>query len=617
MHSILLLSLFAALSQVPSPLWDFAPGACVRRASVQASGVVDWTQQVPASSWYGAPTPTVDCVAAVSGGDMTCTGATVTKHGSPTTTTAYGLPVQNAVNFASGADWFDLGTVHPTSGFTVLTVYATNDVSGGGWRFLGGNDDAGARSWSLVHYYGQLRFLVAKDAGHVTQAVIASVNAGEWNVVCASWDESGGVDAGVMTFNVNGTGTSYSSLPAPMMTPTAHLQIGYGGDPASYFVGSIERFTVLPKSSTAGECAQMVASQQARLTKKPAGGLVSWTSDPQLCCPVDDAHCYNLAANQLCVGTAGTGIWGAAERSNLLTRSEPGTGWTLTDSTVVAADAACPMDPTGAARMTSVTTSSATGLAKLAAATGTCEGVWMALATDDSACTVTLSDSTGAGAAAITLTATPVRSMQYAAGNSGIRMARATTGCARWCVFRATSQASTVCTVSNPAPATAGVAYVGNATVATVATTLTDPSRWCVGVRATAANFGSASANPYLLAAGALGAASSFFLRTAGDATTYLAAYDASAGEKYVVAPKPTGGSEHKIVACNFSGALSIYMDSVLVSGGAVGAGTGIIASIPADLLIGAAPNGLSQINGSISKVCQGKSYAEVARCLQ
>ena len=537
-------------------------------------------------------------MAAASGGDLICTGATVTKHGSPTSSSMYGYPLATQAATLSGAtsDYYSApvdSVLNFSSDFFECVAFRADSLAG--TPTLVANNDANGY-YAEIFTNGTFSFGVLPGASLNVSGVVVGVE----NLACFGLAGS--------TAMVQLNGGTVATLGGKTMTPAEReFRLGayYG---SHFFTGSIARFSAWSGTPTSAIFSSIYRSWAGELAKKPLGAAISVTSDPQLCCPVDDAHCYNLAANQLCVTSAGAGIWGAPERSNRLDDSDLAAWGVDGSATLVGNSASCPLIPVAGSstHMALFTGAAGTDMYDGSSAAG-CRGVWAALATGDSACHIVSSAFSGTPSTH-TLGATITRFMDYDAGASGMILYPGTGGCARFCVWRATAQNTTVCTTSNPAPATAGAAYVGNADVVSTATTLTDPSRWCVGVKAMRA-----SGQPgRILGLGTAYGNNSMVLEFDGN-TLYYDERGPVQATDYHIGTATVGGGEKTIVACSDR---NLYVNGVVQSLSALQASGARMAAIPAVLYIGSTA-GTAVHSGTYSKVCQASTYAACARCLQ
>ena len=516
-----------------------------------ASGVVDWTEQVPASAWYGAPMPTIECVGA-GGGDLTCTGPGLTgsvesdgsgwsgaepvglvvphlttefgvvygsysqvaitgyidpgtvvsfgthactaatvaktevvcqtftadpaysyifraiqpiKHGTPTTVPAYGYPVaQNAVKLNGITDYYDLGNVGAATGnFTVELNVCNLVTTNTSWLF--GRDNGTTRNWLVVASATNLDFYVFKADG--THSVVSNGALPGCHTFAASYTYVAD-GSSIMDSNVDGTASAHvTNAKGPLADPGAGVPLVIGADAGgtTNFIGTVSRavFT-LGDTATPAQLAQRVASQQARLTKKPAGGAITFTSDGGLCCPVSDAQCYWLPANVPCVTSTGTFVGGAS--ANLFPYSGLVCGQTFTceGATTMVASALCPAAPDGT--QMKLVTPDTLNHGIYASASGITRSMWFARPTADADCDINFNEYNGADGYLTNLTGTPTRVWKSTAGKQGMWVyITVSTTCTRFCAWGPQVESSPTPTLYH---ATAGAAYAGNATVATV-----------------------------------------------------------------------------------------------------------------------------------------------------
>ncbi len=567
---------------------------------------------------YGASynASNIDCVADASGGTFSAgsLGACpATPVGSPTTVgspfwpSGFSGAQQMAVRLPV-TDYYTLGNVAaPAGSFSGCVIYnyaATDSYQTIFSRMRVGNQ------WMLWHATSLDRVYVWKNNSNYSYIDLGLPVVNAWNVACWSYQYVAD-GTSVLRANYNGTAAS------PVMTAvgpvqqgvTQNLEIG-GNGYVNGLNGSVVRATYMDGVAYSdAQLAAMVGDQMRLLADKPTGQAISFArNDAQLECPITSSDCYNVAAGVPVIGDTGLRVWGAAENANAFWGSDDiTTGWSKDAAvTVEPASASCPMAPDQSARMTLVTTAaSGEGVWQDVASTP-CRGTWIALATGDSACGgVNFTSPVVSHSNSLTPTATPTRYTDYYAGEHGIYTYRVAAGsCARWCLWRAIGANTSSCSVTMPAPYTAGAAYTGPATVVSTANTLASGSTWATSGVYTSSDFVPASGIFAEASAGTLGAANTWFTRGT-TAILYFATYDAAAGEKYVVSAEPSPGTR-SIGIADVAGALTIAVDGTVTSGAAVGAGTGILASHPATVLIGNTTAGY-QFGGGISVFKQCK----------
>ena len=585
----------------------------------QASSVTDWSKSGALPGYWGPgiPAPSISCVANASNG-MDCTGATPTPQGSPVSvgspfhpdglwTSETDVP---ALSLNGTTDYVDLGTASAAStGLLVYGVIAPTTVSGI-HAVITKDGDLSARSWGVSINSGVMTFVVFKDDTPNYSAITCAIGT-NWTPFAASYKYVAN-GTSELRLNCNGTAaTPVTNAVGPIQSTASHVVVGAYGDALYKFAGSVAGLNVADNASASdAQLATVVAAQQSLLQTRPVGAAVTWAHNESApIFPVSDSVGYWMAPNTALVESTGAQIFGAS--SNLLTYS------TITDAhatkdgatTIADASASCPLGPFGA-RMALVTPDANAHGVRMDAATGTGRGLWLALATGDSACAVTLADYADAHGAAKTLAALPHWYAGATTGDHGIAVTQPAGGCVRFCADNALAVAQTWAPVPEQFRVSAGAPFSGPASVVTEAVTLTNPARWCVGAVLTPSAW---SASFGILESAVIGTANSFSLRDA-TGTLYLLTYNGASAQQYTAATAPATG-RHTVVGCEVGTALQIYIDGVLSSAGNLDAG-GPIASMPAAVHIGGHADGTVILNGSIAKVCQASTYAACARQL-
>jgi hypothetical protein len=607
---VLLLLLLPAAAHAQGLGLSLSPDLSGGARPATYSGAVDWSRSWAAdwgASAAGMPAPTIACEAAASGGDMTCTGATATKVGSPVTVPAAGYPERWAARL-DGAQNFTLGNIDaPAGSFRICGTVTTSTLTGSG--YLWAKDDTNTkRSVVLWRNGATLTLTVFKASGGTSAKAIGTMVAGDSAAFCAAYvfvaDGSS-----VIRGNFNGTATTdLTNGVGPVATNDAVLAVGSSSVNTGRWSGDVASlvYTESETGNAAADLAVYVASQQARLAAKPLGSLVTVTSGPTTCEGASGAL-YNLPAGSLCPAADGSGvlIYGAAQHGNLLTYSNTfeNAAWTKDDGVTASdANAGCPLGPLGT-RMALITGDADGEGISDDEATGTGRGIWLAYPTGGSACNVTVSDASGDGAAAVALTAAAVRTVQSGAGQTGIKIAKPTGGCAAWCQQAASVQASLIV---GPYVPTAGLAATGVADAPTVeAQTITDAAG-CIGAKFTAPS--GAAANSRVIGAG-VSALTPLYLK---DSTlTSIGFYDSTTATGLTV--PSMAGREVAAASCWSGTSATIYSLTDGLSAPAAYDGTWLPAGRV--LHIGSQSATASHINGAVRCVCQASTLAGIKKC--
>ncbi len=577
----------------------------------QYSGSLDWSRSW-ATDWgvaaAGMPAPTIAYEAASSGGDLTCTGATATKVGSPTTTTASGYPARNAVGYAATGTCHTIGTFAPAGSFTACAAWRVGALNASRMilgQYAGSNEQF---AWYTGSTGPSIRVELYKAGGSKTTYQPHSLTAGMVGYDAASCVAYQYVADGssVLRSNLNGAAaTENTTAVGPMRSGGENVWVIGGGKadcslPLASPLSSVYIWDGV--AATAAQLATLVASQQARLASKPIGAAVTVSSPATTCIPDGTATgtLYNLPANSLCARSSGVDIYGAAEHSNLLAYSSPA-AWTLTNVTGDDVSASCPLWVDGTTRMDLLTSTDADPTAAIDAANSRCRCVWLALPTGDSAHDVTVSDYSGDGGAATTLSATPTRVCATATGHTGIKLAW-THGANRVCAMRGVGQNTTVCGVTNPAPQAAGSPVSGTADAPYLAAQTISDTAGAIGVRVKTANTTDGARIVGLGAGSPLQVASSTSVKaTDGTNTVTLSGLTALTTEAALVVS--WSGSTMKLET----------LDGSAVASGAYDGSWGTWTNIYPGSNAGTA----NHLNGSIRVVCQAKTAAGAKKCLR
>lgn len=598
MISHVLLTLALAAGPDPSVSPDLSgSGGPASPTTGQSPGWAEGGYHLGARDWAGAPAPSIDCIADASGGGMTCTGATATKVGSPTTVgspfypSGYAGPQQMASALSGSGQYFWA----PHVAVSNLSVCSIFNVSDNGYRRIVG-EDSNPRSWSVFTSGAQVFMSVFSDNSTNSTIAVGAAPVGAFTVNCTSYLYTS-PGASIIRGNSNGTAATGSSTAiGPIQSTADRLTIGItdGTVGGQDFYGALSRVTIWTNwAASASDLAAMVASQIGLVARKPANTVLPFTrADVGFVCPVVDSQCYWLGAGIPEIDRRGIWVGGAA--SNLLGYSNTFASWAA-DATVTVADASasCPVGPLGTA-MSLVTSGTDGNGIKLDGTAGTERNAWMAAATGDSACAVTMSDYAAAHAADKSLTSTVARFDSATAGDHGIAVVRKTGGCARWCMQAA---ANTATLVPIPYRATAANApYTGPATthqgVSPRAAGTAGP--WAISITATCPLWTSGA----LWSMGTAGAANSASL-TMGATLGTLIDYDGASGTR-------SSTWTHGLAANGTHTLLAGSIPMVSVEGTTqtlttTGAGTGI-AAMPSTLYLGQTSVAGSQDNCWLQK---------------
>lgn len=632
MRSLLAVLVIAA-GQIPIP----TPGRLADTGTPGLpTGIIDWSKS-GSRSWYGAPTPTVECRAASGGGDVICSGATPTKAGTPTTVgtpyhpdgfvgaTELDVP---AVRLNTGTDSFSLGdVVDAPNGFTGAVQFSLGTVAGVKYIFT--KDDGSAhRQWNLLASANTVTFYAFKVLGTYSSVVCGTAVAGAWNTIAFSYSPGTGDGTGVLRCNMNGVAaTPTTGAVAPIPSDAQPTRIGGTLTDGTLAVASANAWDGWVASDA--ELALMVADQQGRRMARPATSLVTWTrNDTRICCPLSATACYRIPPNTPCVRSTGADIWGAANNSNQLSNSNAASAlatYVSAGGSLTVTDGAT-TDPVGyPAFRIQASAPAANDYAikygyNLPAGTHTlsmiCRGVSGpgtvylnyypagGAITQAVACNYVADSWTRASA---TITSAGVINWIAVGRDCRANPTGSTDAYVAWMKAEASS-------VLGPPVYATGVPYVGSGEAVSITSTLTSPSAFCLGAQATPADW-STGANGYLLGWGAAGAANTARVLSFATGGIYFGAFDATPAERYVLPAEPTAG-KHEVVGCDLGGMLTVDLDNIRVSGAQQGAGTGVLTAVPTTLYIGGSNSGTLQINGGISGVCEGRTAASVRRCL-
>jgi hypothetical protein len=582
--------------------------------------------------------PTFDCVASTSG-EMTCSGATATKTGSPTTGTSPfwwrgATSVSESVVLNGSSDYYNLGNLdaEPQS----LTVCAVHNLSStAGVMMLVGNAAAPTYSWYLGNNSG-ITLRVCKSGPVCSSSGVVAASTG-WAVSCASYLY---VADGTSVLRVNSNGTASTPVTTavgPIAISAGAVQIGADGAAGSKINGSIRRVSIWTGTAfSATDLARLVASQWGLTEDKPSTDYATHArTDSTLCCPFSDAECYWVGPGAPCIhaptysGWAGSGggveVYGVG--ANGATYSETLTSWSTSGATVTTLQAGTPNKHL-------VTTSANNGsvyqTATTASSTQYTLSGWVAAASGSTVQSIGVQCGSG------NATACTCGRGNGAACTTGIN---ASVQCYAYSTFTTTQDRfwlSATCASASTAPipfvhdgqyvatngvtgyfggmqitataqpmpyrATTGSAYSGSAGTATtlsVPVRLTDPSRWAVGVSAILPLW--TSGTLWGLGTNA-GANSASLLTGATDGT--LRTYDGASGTLTSTWTHGlAAGSSHALVG---GAPAAVRVDGAPVTLSTSGTGTGI-ATLPATLYVGQTSAG-SQTNGLVSRVVQCRS---------
>ena len=316
-------------------------------------------------------------------------------------------------------------------------------------------------------------------------------------------------------------------------------------------------------------------------TVMPKGGALTVTRNATENYVCADGVMRSAAVNTLGVLEGGAQVYGAYTANPPYSDTFANAAWTK-DAVPGATDASasCPYGPNGVTRMSLIdATTSGTGTGLLQDVASTTErNVFLALATGDSACTVTVSDAAGSGGEAVTMTATAVRYTKYVAAQHGLKVVATT--CTRFCMWGANVTATLV---AMPYVAT------GASPVAQPAMAVTAANPLAAGLLAYTIN---ARANVYNWAAsgyslgsfGTYGSANAYLLTSTGP--PLFVVFDSSAASRYMARSAPSAG-EHAVKAGRRNGDVFFELDGSSAGGVSGGAGSGVSSIAPATFSIG------------------------------
>lgn len=215
------------------------------------------------------------------------------------------------------------------------------------------------------------------------------------------------------------------------------------------------------------------------------------------------------------------------------------------------------------------------------AATGTSRSVWLATATGDSACAVSMSDASGDGGQTLSVSASPTRQHQYGSDESGLSLASQPGGCARWCMWAAQSTATV-----DPQPyrASGATPYTyASGTAMAVAPVLNRPAlnNRCRTVRACLRTWTGTDRTLWSEGLFAASQVNSARLRLFSNGALWYYINSAEGAQRTLaIAPKFVPGDCHSITACTSGGTQRIYLDRVLIAEGGTG-GSGLFSAAP------------------------------------
>jgi hypothetical protein len=165
---------------------------------------------------------------------------------------------------------------------------------------------------------------------------------------------------------------------------------------------------------------------------------------------------------------------------------------------------------------------------------------------------------------------------------------------------------------------TAGSTVQRTADAATATNPLTSEPSWCLAakVKPSASRSWSAAAANLLGLGGAVASANSSIGWATAGGTIGWSVYDSGAAVRThtTAAHGYAAGSQHSLTFCSDNGTLSVYGDGADLGGSVAGAGTGIITTQPASLLLGPNGGGVNETGGNLQsiKVCRS---GNPARC--
>lgn len=637
----------------PSP-WDdgqsvAAPLGLARFASMGSASY-------PAS----IPAPTIDCVAAASGGELTCVGATATKAGNPTTVSSAtwyegDTDWRPAVRLDGTGDYYDLGAVGSQTGsFSVSLSLAPTDLAVN-YEVFGKYDEVTSKGFTILVLNDGRILAVIRDASSVAGTIFSTSTLvpGSWSVVTLAYEF---VAAGTSKWRmvINGVAqTESTGLVGPPTAVANSLFVGKSTASGAPLKGNSRRASVWTGVAfSAAELLLVNASQTGLTLDKPAATVATHTRvDSTLCCAFTESSCQWIGPNAPCIhaptysgSLGGAGLEVYSLGANLLAYSRPNDadtwvayapGHTAPTKTSNSADVT---DPVGTNTATKVEFP-AVGSGKISilvapqvaqTAIPYTFGIWARTLSGTFRTHLACYSSAYYAIKEIAVTSTWQRlTTTGTSPGSAAQSCHIGTDLNTPAAGETATDAGTVylylgtmTATSAPiqARATSGLAYAAaSGTVASEASTVTDYTRWAYAVRATpgGAGWGRTDTIGLWQWGGSYGTANSATAYIDSASKPVVEIYDGAAGWKRWTAGAALTGTASKSIAVQYqSGTIRVWVEGVEVAGTMSGAGTGLLAALPT-ATIGLGVTGSSVLQGTVGPVCQGKSYNAVKGCVR
>lgn len=583
-------------------------------------------------AWLGLPAPTIDCRAAASGGDLTCTGASFVKSGTPTTVASpyyplgFGASPSPAVRLNGTTDYWEQAGAPALLDTTAITIVGTfsGGVAGAAEAIIAQDRlSAGDRSFSIRRdAAGTALNLYTWNTAGTLQSTSVSLPVVQQNVFCAVIDRAGGR----LHLNLNGAtngGTGLSlGLPTVGIVPPLRIGAsGLAGSPTYFFGGSIPRVSVITGfAASAAQCAAAVDAMQAM------SGLTVVRASTENVQPTATSGLYTIPAHRLSVTEGGAQVYGSYWQDGL--NSEDASAWVSVLTPIVTTNN---WTWAGGATGDTVEDNDAAGA----------EGKQFTTVTDDAK-----GARVGPWTASCYLGAGTLSSARISIGTDGT----GSLGCAKTGLTADGSRLSCTTTVGGSPtyvtasiyPGAGGVAPSDVGTIKVAACNLTPtavmmpyaaagtsavsvpamvasgtvngPSvTGCIGATVTAGSIAATSRRTAVGTGATFGAANTAWLYLVSSGAPTCTIYDGAANSRYVGAANIATLGPHDIRCCFGPAGPVLYVDGTVTTS-AAGVGTGLLSAPPVSTLeIGGGNTGLW--NGSISnaRACFGSS--DPTRC--
>jgi hypothetical protein len=498
--------------------------------------------------------------------------------------------------------------------FTLVVIYSNyppSDYSSHIFSNSGAGDASGYRLTSSYDSTKKTDLIVANTP---TKSILMPGEILGLNIICAG--VSGTTLMGRTNLGAWTTATGASSRVPGTDTPAIIGSLG-----ANYPFTSGILYEFLAASTTPSDAACLAINKKFwnLYTKKPGNTVITFTRNSnELNCANSDAACDYVPAAVPSISNNGMAFWRTSANNILYSETLTNAAWTAGASVTVAdSSASCPNAPfdsvnsiggSPAHTRMSLITSPSDGLGiQQNVANGTMESIWLARATADANCTLSLSTVGGTSYSTVTLTATPTRFKLVGGADgtdTGIALLRLAGGCTRWCAWGAQSETATA---AGPYYKTSGTAVTWPSAVASVASDIKTNS-WCVRINNAKKYWTTDTATAsYLFSLGIAGAANSASLYYQSGNLVFSALDATSTAKTSTAAIVAADLAAVTVVACWNAGLPVLWDANSIMSQTVTGTGTGI-ATLPATLYLGAADSSAtSPLNGWIQeyKICK------------